>query len=133
MNDYLPPSDSMPALSIYFVICMTFTVLSIVYFATVNKLKDRKRLPICIKYFIVYYLTLCFCGPKTRKKILRAFIKPETDNSNINNAEDLTPEQLFLALISLLNRFVFAIIFLCLLILNLVLFVFIPGSMRSTG
>ena len=119
----------MPVLSIYFVICLVFTILSMAWFAASNKMKEKKMLPLIIKHFVVYGLTICFCKPQTRREILRSFIESQHDSEHENNFEKLNKSELLMLILSLLNRFLFVFFILFLTMVNLIMFVIIPRSL----
>lgn len=135
LNDNLPTqSDSLPVLSTYFIICMVFTIMGMIWFSTLNKMKEKKLLPTPIKYFIVYCLTLCFCRAKTRKLIKRSLkmCNSSVDESDTEVKPDrMTQDQLFFVLITILNRFCFAIFLIFLCITNFIILIIFPSSSKS--
>ena len=106
---------------------MIFTIAGMIWFAILNKIKEKKTLPLFLKYFVVYVLAFCLCLPQTRKKIMRSFKRNDVLPFLEQNDKDeyLSDDQLFACFLSILNRFMFVGFSLFIGILNiLVLFAF---------
>ena len=113
LNDSLPSqSDVVPLLSIYFIMCMIFSITGMIWFASLNKIKEKKWMPKILKYFVAYCLAFVFCMPKTRKELKNAINGNQVIDLKDEKIKDfMSPDHVFLVLISIFNRFIFTIFF----------------------
>ena len=49
-------SDSIPLINVYFTICITFSLCSMIWFSIINFLKERKSLPNSIILDFIFYI-----------------------------------------------------------------------------
>jgi hypothetical protein len=112
---------------------MIFTIAAMIWFAVLNKIKEKKMLPRFVKYIVVYVLAFCMCLPKTRKKIMRSFRR--SDNVDLEQNEDrdgyLSADLLFACFLSILNRFLFVVFCLFIAILNIFLLFALPTMAKK--
>ena len=117
LNDNLPvSSDSLPMLTIYLLACMVFAIMGMIWSTLHQLMRERKYIPLAIKYVIVYCLAFCFSACKTRREMSESFKKRRQSGDDMHLLSD---EKLFEILILILNRFVFTLFFMFLLVLNL--------------
>jgi len=64
-------SDSIPLINVYFTLCTSFSLFSMIWFSIVNHLRERKQLPICLRYLILKYvefISITSCSKNKNKK-----------------------------------------------------------------
>ena len=49
-------SETIPLINIYFTLCISFSLASMVWFSIINLLRDAKPLPNCIRCFVLKFL-----------------------------------------------------------------------------
>ena len=134
LNDNIPvQSQSIPVMSIYFITCMVFTILGMIWFAALYKIKEKKMLPMFMKFFVVYVLAFCLCLPKTRKKILKSFKRNDiaVDLELNDKDEYFSDDQLFVCFLSILNRFVFVLFSFFISMLNVIILFALPTMAKK--
>lgn len=121
LNDNLPvQADTLPVLSLYFMLCMVFCIVGMVWFTVLNKMKERKNISKLIRYFIAYFLAYFLCSSETRALLKKSLNKIEEANSAQNN-ENKT-EICYV----ILNRFFFLIFCIFISIINFILLFVMP-------
>lgn len=68
-------SESIPLLSIYFTACMGFSLLVILWFTILNRLKRKVNLPKFIAYFIIFYLAKFLTSYQMRERLIIEFCR----------------------------------------------------------
>ena len=104
-----------------------------IWFALLNKIKEKKTLPMLMKVFVVYVLAFCLCLPTTRKKILKSFKRNDiaVDLELNDKDEYLSDDQLFVCFLSILNRFAFVVFSFFISILNVVILFALPTMAKK--
>lgn len=65
LSDDVPvQSDSVPLINIYFTICMSFSLLAMIWFSLMNLLRENKRVPSCCRYIVLNYVCYLMCADK---------------------------------------------------------------------
>lgn len=67
-EDVPSQSDSVHLISLYLTICMFFSLSAMTWFAIVNKLREKKRLPHWLRWLILNYLSWIVCGRSMHRK-----------------------------------------------------------------
>lgn len=88
-EDVPSQSDSVHLISLYLTICMFFSLSAMTWFALVNKLREKKRLPHWLRWFALNYISYIVCATSMQRKALRT-IKQEQSKTTPNTPS--TPE-----------------------------------------
>jgi hypothetical protein len=68
LSDDVPvQSDSVPLINIYFTLCMTTSLIAMIWFSFMNILKENKKVPFLIR-FLVVNLCQIFCYTESTSK-----------------------------------------------------------------
>ena len=71
-EDVPSQSDSVHLISLYLTVCMFFSLSAMTWFAIVNKLRERKRLPYWIRWFALDYISWIVFARNMHNKAVRA-------------------------------------------------------------
>lgn len=93
-EDVPSQSDSVHLISLYLTVCMFFSLSAMTWFAVVNKLREKKRLPYWLRWFVLNYVSKLVAGQTMGRKARRALQLAEqqlsltatidlTDNENL--------------------------------------------------
>ena len=79
LSDDVPvQSDSIPLINIYFTLCISFSLASMIWFSIVNYLRENKPLPQWIRYIITKFITRLICAHKLQNNKLNGVLKFKT-------------------------------------------------------
>jgi hypothetical protein len=70
-EDVPSQSDSVHLISLYLTICMFFSLSAMTYFAIINKLREKKRLPYWIRWLAIDYISWIVCATSMHRKAVR--------------------------------------------------------------
>jgi hypothetical protein len=71
-EDVPSQSDSVHLISLYLTVCMFFSLSAMTWFAIVNKLRERKRLPYWLRWLALDYISWIVCAPSMHRKAVHA-------------------------------------------------------------
>lgn len=80
-EDVPSQSDSVHLISLYLTVCMFFSLSAMTWFAIVNKLREKKRLPYCLRWLALNYFSWVVCASSMHQKAVR-LKKQETNKSS---------------------------------------------------
>lgn len=70
-EDVPSQSDSVHLISLYLTVCMFFSLSAMTWFAIVNKLREKKRLPYWLRWLALDYLSWIVCATSMHRKAVR--------------------------------------------------------------
>ena len=70
-EDVPSQSDSVHLISLYLTICMFFSLSAMTWFAIVNKLREKKRLPYWLRWLALDYICWIVCATSMHRKAIR--------------------------------------------------------------
>lgn len=63
LSDDVPvQSDSIPLINIYFTLCISFSLTSMIWFSILNNIRERKKISKKLINFILNYICLLMCN-----------------------------------------------------------------------
>jgi hypothetical protein len=71
-EDVPSQSDSVHLISLYLTVCMFFSLSAMTWFAIVNKLREKKRLPYWLRWLALDYISWIVCATSMHRKAVRA-------------------------------------------------------------
>ncbi|CAF1668796.1 unnamed protein product, partial [Rotaria magnacalcarata] len=80
-EDVPSQSDSVHLISLYLTICMLISLSAMTWFAVANKLREKKRLPYWLRWFVLNYLSGLLFARSMHRKAVRAVELEELKNS----------------------------------------------------
>ncbi|CAF4396596.1 unnamed protein product [Rotaria socialis] len=109
-EDVPSQSDSVHLISLYLTICMLISLLAMTWFAIANKLREKKRLPYWLRWFVLNYLSWLVFARSMHQKAVRAVeleelksaasrpsigvtnLAPQTTTNSNNDGSERDPE-----------------------------------------
>ncbi|UJR26885.1 hypothetical protein I4U23_008195 [Adineta vaga] len=82
-EDVPSQSDSVHLISLYLTICMFFSLSAMTWFAIVNKLREKKRLPYWLRWLALDYISWIVCAASMHRKASRAVKQEQMKTSPI--------------------------------------------------
>ncbi len=76
-EDVPSQSDSVHLISLYLTVCMFFSLSAMTWFAIVNKLREKKRLPYWLRWLALDYIAWIVCATSMHRKARRAVKQEE--------------------------------------------------------
>jgi hypothetical protein len=70
-EDVPSQSDSVHLISLYLTVCMFFSLSAMTWFALVNKLREKKRLPYWLRWLALDYICWIVCATSMHRKAVR--------------------------------------------------------------
>jgi len=70
-EDVPSQSDSVHLISLYLTVCMFFSLSAMTWFAIVNKLREKKRLPHWLRWLALDYISWIVCATSMHRKAVR--------------------------------------------------------------
>ncbi|KAI3383101.1 hypothetical protein SNEBB_006676 [Seison nebaliae] len=65
-------SESVPLISIYLTLCMGFSLVAMIWFSIMNKLREMKRLPACLQTLVLHHFARLTCAQDVVIRLQRA-------------------------------------------------------------
>lgn len=67
LSDDVPvQSDSVPLINIYFTLCMSYSLTAMIWFSSMNLLRQCKQVPKCFRYIVERYICFLMCIKVTK-------------------------------------------------------------------
>ena len=141
-SDLPVQSEYMPLVSIYFNICILYTLISLIWFAIANYFVDKTRLPKCLKLFAVKIRSILFSRKRVKQMTSQNNEQRHVDDTIIFNLDNLTNKSIienskfgglnseylkklekkeFDSNLNVLNMFVFLFVFIVMIVSNLII------------
>ncbi|CAF0757373.1 unnamed protein product [Adineta ricciae] len=93
-EDVPSQSDSVHLISLYLTICMLFSLSAMTWFAVVNKLREKKRLPYWMRWLALDYISVIVCAQNMHRKAVRvAHQSSKTSSTNPSSPSVSVPLQ----------------------------------------
>ncbi|CAF3732486.1 unnamed protein product [Adineta steineri] len=89
-EDVPSQSDSVHLISLYLTICMLFSLAAMTWFALVNKLREKKRLPYFLRWLALDYICWIVCATSMHRKAVRAVKQEQLKTSPMTPSTPVT-------------------------------------------
>jgi hypothetical protein len=97
-EDVPSQSDSVHLISLYLTVCMFFSLSAMTWFAVVNKLREKKRLPYWLRWLALDYISWIVCATSMHRKATR--IAKQAQQLKSSSTTPSTPEVIPLQLLT---------------------------------